>query len=358
MTNPKRDGVSIDERVPAEVELRAIGLSFSLPAGKNLSRTWQRELRTESESRIRVAVLRERLEVSFSPPILIDAQWPAMNMQLGGVNLDFSTSRTTASVGSIHGATEGLVDFSADANKEVCALIHAGIEGTAMARPGYNPMTDPNIVSTLEAIADNFRRQPSSSPSEVEYHDFGDPRIDMTLVTTAGFTYQEENAGLSVHEGTEIDISITGRGNLATIMKSQSTADKVTAAKVESVTMTSQGILVVVDEKPVAYLDRMRIDRGGAVTVERMRLEGAVGNAAGMEGVIRVVASALGLASAGRTMDAAITLAANSSETQATIIPGLAKGQIEATLTEGVRQLVHVNRFAIPEVDLEGVFLS
>ncbi|MBK9262225.1 MAG: hypothetical protein IPM54_20775 [Polyangiaceae bacterium] len=358
MTNPNRDGVSIDERVPAEVELCGIGLSFSLAAGKNLSRTWQRELRTESESRIRMGVTRERLEVCFSPPLLIDAQWPAMNMQLGGVIFDFSTSCATATVGAIHGATEGLVDFTEDAKKEVCALITSAIAGTAMATAGYNPMTDPHIVSTLEAIAANFRRQPSSGPPGVEYDDFGDPRIDMKMFTTTHFRHVEENAGLSVPKGTIIDVSIAGRGNLAKILASRSTAEQVTAAKIESVTISSAGILVIVNEKPCAFLDKIRIDRGAAVTLERMRLEGTAGEAAGIESLFRAVASAMNWSARGVPLDAGMALAVNSRDALATFVPDMARSKIEATLTEGVKQIVRASRFAIPEIDLQEIFLS
>jgi len=358
MTNPKHDGVSIDDRVPADVELCAIGLSFSLAAGKNLSRTWQRELRTESESRIRIGVTRERLEVGFSPPLLIDAQWPAMNMQLGGVHFDFSTSRATATLGSIRGPTEGLVDFSEDAKKEVCALITSGIADTAMQRSGYDPMTDPNIVSTLEAIAANFQKRPSSGSSGVDYGDFADPRIDVKMSTTAAFEHVEESAGLSVPKGTVVDVSMTGRGNLATILARRSTAEKVTAARMESVTIASDGISVIVKDKPVACLDRIRIDRGGTVTLEQMRLEGVVGEAAGIESLFRVVASAMQLGACGADLGAGITLAAHSPDALATIVPDIVRGKIEATLTEGVKQLVHTHRFAIPEVDLQEIFLG
>jgi hypothetical protein len=355
MTNPVCDGVSIDDRVPTEVELGAIGLSFTLGAGKNLSRNWQRELRTESESRIRASVSREKLEIGFNPPLLIDAQWPAMNMQIGGVTLDFATSRTMVSIGSIHGVTEGLIDFSEDAKKEIGALITSGIAGTAMAQPGYNPMKDPCIISTLELIADNFRRQPSSGPGEVKTSDFGDPRIDVRLTTTGDQTFVEEGAGLSVPKGTVIEVSITGRGNLATIMASETTADKVTAAKIESLTITSNGIAVVVKEKSVAFLDRMRIDRGGAVTLESMRLEGVLGEAAGLESLIRVIAAALDLKSSGGRTDEHSTIVANS---LAKIVPGIVREKIEATLTSSVRQLVHANRSAIPEVDLGEILLA
>jgi hypothetical protein len=358
MTNPNLDGKSLDDQMPAEVELSSIGLSFTLGAGKNLSRNWQRELRTESESRFRSTVTRDSLEISFSPPILIDAQWPAMNMQLGGIKLEFSTGRTTAFLGAIHGITEGMIDFSDDAKKEIGALITTGVKGTAMAQIGYNPMQDPHIISTLETLADHFRQQPQEDPTDVEYSDFGAPQIDISLSMKDDFRHIEKNAGLAVRRGTTIHVSILGHGNLATMMASRTTAEKVNAAKIDSVTIVSDGMLVVVNDKPIAYLDRMRIDRGGTVSLEKVRLEGAAGEVAGIETLIRVMASAIQWTTSGSSLDDGMTMAMHSKDTQATVIPDVVRAQIEKTLTDGVKQLLKANRLVIPEVDIEEVFLA
>lgn len=352
MTNPKLDDKSMDERMPAEVELQSIGMSFTLGAGKNLSRTWDRELRTESESRFRSSVTRDSLEINFSPPILIDAQWPAMNMQLGGIKRVFSTGETTASLGSIHGVTEGLIDFSESAQKEICALIISGIQGTTMAQLAYNPMQDPHIVSTLESIADNFRRQPQQGVSEIAYRDFGNPRIDVSLVLKTDFKHIEKGTGLTVRRGTTIDVQIAGDGNLATIMAAHSTAERATATNVKSVTITSDGLLVVVNEKPVAYLDCLRIDHGGAVTLEKLRLEGAVGQAEGMESLIRVIAAVREWTTSNASAETGRTMAMNSEDMLAKVVPDIVRNQIEKTLTDGVKKILQANRNVVPEIDV------
>lgn len=352
MTNPKRDDVSMDERMPAEVELRRVGLSFTLGAGKNLSRTWQRELRTESESRFRSTVTRNSLEINFSPPLLIDAIWPAMNMQLGGLERNFSTGQTSVALGPIHGVAEGLIDFTEDAKKEIGSLITNGVQGTAMAHVGYNPMQDARIISTLETLCDHFRREPSKSSSAVEYRDFGNPHVEVNLVMKTEFRHVDKNAGIAVRSGTTIDVLITGQGNLATIMASHSTAGMVEATKVESVTISSDGLLVIVNDKPIAYLDRLRIDRGGAVTLEKMRLEGVVGQAEGMEYLVRLTAAALKWAASGASIEAGLTMAVHSGEVSTTVVPDIVREQIEKTLTEGVKQLLIAYRNVVPEIDL------
>jgi hypothetical protein len=324
-------------------------MSFTLAAGKNLSRTWQRELRTESESRFRSTVTRDSLEVNFSPPLLIDAQWPAMNMQLGGVKHVFSTGQTTTFLGSIHGVKEGLIDFSEDAKKEISALIRSGIQGT---------MQDARIVSTLETLAENFRRQPSKGTSDIEYSDFGRFQIDVHLAMKTDFRHVEKNAGLSIRQGTTIDVTIAGRGNMATLMTTRTNTERADAALIESVTIVTNGLLVIVNDQPIAYLDRMRIDRGGAVTLEKLRLEGIVGEAEGMESLLRMVTVALKWTASDASWQEGIKMAANSREALPTVVPEVVRMQIEKTLTEGVKKLVLANRSVIPEVDLEKVFLA
>lgn len=352
MTNPRLENKSLDEQMPAEVELQSIGMSFTLGAGKNLSRTWQQELRTESESRFRSSVTRDSLEISFSPPILIDAQWPAMNMQLGGIKRVFSNGETTASVASIRGVAEGVVDFSGEAQKQICGLLISALIGTEMAKLAYNPMQDPKIVATLETLGDHFRRQPKQGVSDVEFRDFGSPHIDIKLAMKADFRHIEKGAGLSVRRGTTIDVLIVGHGNLATILASRTTAEKAAATNIDYVTISSDGLLVVVNDKPVAYLDALRINRGGTVTLEKCRLEGAVGQAEGMESLIRTVASAMQWPSDGRNQDAGRTMATNSSDMIAQIIPDIVRSQIEKTLTDGVKKLLVANRNVVPEIDL------
>lgn len=358
MTNAKQNEVSMDEHLPAEVELREIGLSFALGAGKNLSRTWQRELRTESESRFRASVTRDGLEMRFSPPLLIDAQWPAMNMQLGGIQHVFSNGQTTVYLAPISGPTEGLIDFSEDAKKEIRALMLKGITGTPMAQLGYNPMQDRKIISTLESVTEHYRKQPSDGTMDVEYSDFGRVQIDMQLALKSDFRYVEKKAGLLVRLGTTIDVVLEGRGNMANLMASHSNAARADAAHIETVTITSKGLLVILNEKPIAYLDRVRIDRGGAVTLESVRLEGIAGQAEGLESLVRVIGSALHWTSSGADLDTSVTMAAHSSDALAKLVPDMVRTQIEKTLTEGTKKLLLANRTVIPEVDLEEAFLT
>jgi len=92
--------------------------------------------------------------------------------------------------------------------------------------------------------------------------------------------------------------------------------------------------------------------------VEQLRLEGVLGEAAGMESVIRRVASAMQWVSGGASIDSAMTMATQSAHTLPKIVPEAVRIQIEKTMTEAVRQMLRTHRNVIPEVDLEEAFLS
>jgi hypothetical protein len=358
MASGTAEGTSIAAKLPPEVELREIGLSFTLPMGKNLSRTWSRELKTELESRIRLRVSKERFELGCSPPILIDAQWPAMNIELGGATVRFSDAHIDVVLSSVSGVTEGLIDFSDDARKEIRALLEAGLAGTAMGAPGYDPMGDAAVLATLEAIAGNFQKQPSSGTSDVSIADLGSPTAEVSIALKIPFVHESDGAGLSLPEGSVLVVSVSGSGKVAKIFAAGSTAEGIRAAKLESIRISSDSLSIVHGGKPVASLDRVRIDRGGAVALERMRLFGSLEEAASIESLLRVVASATGLADAGVPLEQGIPVAATSPDAEAQIVPGLVRGKIEAALAEGVRKLVSEYRSAIPGLDLEEILLG
>lgn len=350
------EGTSITRAVPAEIDLREIGLSFTIPAGRNLSRTWRRELRTQMQSRVRLCVSRERLELSCTPPLLVDAQWPAMNMELGGATIHFADARIEVLVSSISGPGEGLVDFTNDAKREVSALLSAGIAGTAMARAGYDPLSDPDVLATLGTIAGNFQKQPSSgSAAEVSTNDMGDPRVEARFALREPFVFESDGAGLALPAGVVLDVRVSGSGDLASIAAAGTTRERVLSAKLQSITIGCEGIEIIAADKPVAALEHVRIDRGGKVTLERMRLLGSAEEAAGMESLFRVIAAAVALQRSGAALEDAVSIAKASPGAIPKVVPGLVEGKIEESLTEAVRALVRERANTIPGLDLREI---
>ncbi|MDI1447639.1 hypothetical protein [Polyangium sp. 6x1] len=342
-------------QLPPVVELRDIGLSFTLPRGKNLSRTWVRALRTELASRVRLRIAQDRLTLRCDPPIVVDALWPAKNMLFGGADVRFSDARIEAWVSPIDGPGEGLLDFTDEAKKQIVEIIAAGLRGTKMASPGYDPMRDEAALATLEAIADNFRNAPSSGASDVSIADLGDPAAEATLALREAFVHEQNGTGLSVAAGGAIQVQIKGSGNLAAIAAERSNPERVRAANLQSITITSEALSVVHGGSPIVELGCIRIDRGGAVTLSRLRLRGTLEEVAGLESLVRVVAGVVRFAGCEVSLDAGIALAAKDPASEASMVPGLVRSKIEEVLAEGVRKLVHEHAEAIPGLDLRDV---
>ena len=345
---------SIAEEVPQSVELREVGLSFTLPTEKKISSTFRRELRTQMQTRLRVALSSEKLTLSCSPPLLVDAQWPAQNMDLGAVYFTFADANAKVIVSSISGLGEGLIDYSDDARKEVGAMVVSAMAGTPAALPGYLPFEDPAWRATLDAVIENLRRQPSSGSSDTSGHDFSNPRLDVSLALRTPFLFESEGGGLSMPAGAVFGVEISGIGNFASILAAETLAEKTRAAEFSHLTITSDSIFVLIKGKPVAALDRVRVDKGGAVTLEEMRLLGILGQAEGLESLFRAVASAVRLVDAGVSLPDAENATALGAI--ATLVPALAAEKIEEALSEGTRVLVRERANTIPGLDLCEVF--
>lgn len=345
-------GSSIGEKLPAEVELREIALSFKLPKGKNLSRTWTREMRTEVESAVTLRVSADRLSVRCAPPLLIDALWPAKNMVFSGATLQFAGAQLELLLVPVSGAAEGLVDFTAEAANQIIALLRAGLTGSAMAAAGYNPFIDAAVLETLSAIAAKFQRQPASGTTDVTTADLGDVSAEATISLRAAFAHAEDGSGVSLPAGAVLRVLVTGAGNLAQIASVEAPADRLRAANIQSVTITSEALSVVHNSSAVAELRRVRVDRGGRVTIERMALRGGAEQAADLESLVRVIASAVSLARRGVPEETGLLVAASSPGAEAQIVPGLTRGVIESALTKGVQKLLRENAAALPGINL------
>jgi hypothetical protein len=352
MADPATQGASIADELPAQVELREVGVAFTLPAGKSLSRTVQRELRTELSTHVRLRASAEEIALGFGPAILIDAQWPARNMLWSGAKVRFSSAGIEVLLAPIDGAAEGLVDFSADAKKQIHDLVAVGLSGTAMARPGYDPLRDPAVFATLGAIADNLQKQPPSGASDVTVADIGDPCAEAAFAMRAPFVHAAEGGGLSIPAGGVLRVRIVCGGSLSKIAAAGSVAEGLRAANIQAIVLESDALSVLHGEAPVAELLRVRIERGGGVKIEQMRLQGTVGEAEGIESLVRVLGGAVGLAGQGSSVEAGVKVAAHSPEAGAQIVPGMVKETIEAALSEGVRALLRQYADAVPGVDL------
>jgi hypothetical protein len=158
--------------------------------------------------------------------------------------------------------------------------------------------------------------------------------------------------------GSTLKLRAAGAGNLASIASANTTQDRLQAANIQGLTLTSNALTLLYGGNPVTQLERVQVDRGGNVKIEKMRLKGSLEDAADIESLVRVIAGAASLSGQGLPADSAFRLAANSPNAPAELIPGLARKKIEGILTEGIQKLIRDNAGAIPGIDLQSVLIA
>lgn len=346
---------AIRDQVPSGVDLQALRLSFTLPKGKVLQGNWQSETRTSSASRVTLEVTPTQLRVWCNPGIHIDAQWPVQNMTLGGATYDFRTASTGVSVWLVRGLGEGFVDCTGTARESVTSLIAGGLRGTAASRPGYDPMGDPNIMGTLNAIASNFSSLPSSGEGGgVTTDDMLQASAGATIALKDGFSRAEDGSGVVAAPGATFDITVAGDGSLGAIARGGNLAGGARAAAIQSVSIATDGLKITKDGEDVIGLRRVRVDRGGVVTAEDLELLGKARRAADTESALRLLGGLLYYRAQGAPPGLAVNLAARHADAE--IVPGLSRAKVERALTAAVHTLLTENANAVPGLNLAEIF--
>ncbi len=294
-------GTPVGAAVPSEVDLRQARLAFSLPAHKVLAGSWQYEARTDFETQVQLAVTPAGLRMTTSPSLHFDVQWPGQNMSLWSAGVDFASGQSFAEFGLEHGAGSGVIDVRATGQAELRRMIDRGIAGTPMAQPGYNPMNDPQLTSTLARIKANFDALPTGgNATPVTPGEVSRPRIGATLAMRTPFERSSGGTGLRIPSGGAFDVDIQGTGNLSSILAAGGSAEAAAiAAGIQQIDIRSEAIELMRGTEAVARLQSLRVNRGGTVTLQRFEMLGGLGTGAGIESLIRLFAGAAQLAGQG-----------------------------------------------------------
>jgi hypothetical protein len=253
----------------------------------------------------------------------------------------------------VRGLGEGFVDARGSARDSISGLITTGLANTPAARRGYNPMTDPNIMGTLQAIANNFTSLPAASggasgvgPDEMQRISAG-----ATIALRDGFTEEQDGGGVVVAKGGVFDITVAADGSLGDVTRAGGElASSVRAARLRSVSMRTDAVTLTKDGEPVIKLNRFRVDRGGLVTVEDLELLGRARRAADTESALKLLVGMVAYGGRGAPPEMAARLAARDAEAQ--IVPGLTRRKVEETLTAAVAKLLTENATVVPGLNL------
>ncbi|MCA9559553.1 MAG: hypothetical protein H6704_14750 [Myxococcales bacterium] len=340
-----------------QVEFVDVFASFQLGAGVVLSSSTSRELRTTWGTTITLKASRESLQIFPSSPILIDAMWPAQNMEFYGLTVDFASGAISVDVSLVSGLGEGFLDYSENARSEIGALVAQGIAGTPMGAGGYDPFTDANLAGTLAAIQANFEALPGGGgESELDAGDLQNVAGGATLRMLAPFQQTSGDKGVRVPGGSQFTVRAQGSGSVADITAARDDQGRAEAVNLRNVQITDGEFQLFKGGETLAIIRSVSIDAGGNVQIGQFDLVGSAQSAAGAESLLRLLGAAAQLASRGVPGQAALHMASNSPDLDAEIVEGFARSEIDAGLTRAVHRLLAGNPYAIPGLDLRRIF--
>lgn len=347
---------TVADQVPANVDLRSARVSFTMPAKKKLADAALYDATTQYATTVTISASPTELRVSTSPGLHFDVQWPGQNMRFSSAGVNFATGQSFANFFLEGGLGSGFIDVSDRGAQTVRGMIDQAIAGTAMARPGYNPMQDRDLVGTLNRIKANFDRLPTGQGNQVGAGDLSSPTIGATLGMKAPFVKEADGAGLSIPAGGQLDVEVLGSANLSRLLQAGNPQAAAMAANIQHVAVRSDAITLNHKGKPIAKLLSLRVNRGGQVTLDRFEMLGNLGAGAGIEVLLRLIVGAAAMAERGVPPEIGAQVVVGSGQAEPELVRGVSRRMIEEGLTTAVQQLLRDNRSAIPGLDLGLVF--
>ncbi|HST80367.1 MAG TPA: hypothetical protein VLL08_01360 [Kineosporiaceae bacterium] len=376
------------------IGLQSIEGSFVLPAGKILSGGAARVVKTTDSSTISVQIRSDKITLSISNGIYIDAQWPVQNMRLHQVTHQLATNETTSDVRLADDEWgDGFIDMTGTAKANIAETVGAIISRTALDRarlrppepvldtqhppgpqgppvatggafgdrlPAYDPLKDANPQETLAALVANLQAMPSDGAGDVSAQDISKISVGATIVVNSLFEQIEGGTGVRIPGGTPVSLEIDSGASVADLKGAgQGAAGVAAAAAIQAIHLSSGGIQVVKDGKPIATIDRLTISQG-QVKIDHVSLLGEVADAAQTERSLRQIKGGMGGLAESGGIPFGFLLgfadAVNSGSDTPVFVPGLVKSLLEAKLQAAFTKLLAEHgRTAIPGVDLGSV---
>jgi hypothetical protein len=233
--------------------------------------------------------------------------------------------------------------------------------GASDLLPAYDPLADSNPKETLDALVANLQAMPGGG-GDVAAQDVSKISLGATLVVNNQVEKIESGAGLRIAAGTAVSVRLDSGASIAKLQGAgQGAAAIAAAADIQALHVSSSGIEVVKDGKPIASINELTI-RGGKVNIDKLTLLGEAASAADTEqsGWV-ILGGLLGLARSGG-VPAGFAVGAqntvNDGRDKPVIVPGVVRGLLESKLQAAFTDLLaKQGRSLIPGVDL-GVVLG
>ena len=240
--------------------------------------------------------------------------------------------------GLFYSGSPGLRAGIGQAEEAARAWMRNLVTSTPLARPPYDPVSDPELMGTLRDLFANLQsggagtEGPSIEPSEIS-----GIAASVRLSFPEGITQETAAGGVRMAAGAEVAAAIELAGSLA---------DLRAAPRIGMVTIESSSVILMKDGAEQAAVKRFVLRPGGELAVEQVTALGEAGAVAGVESLIRLV----GVLSTGRLG------VATAADLESGGVEALAKTEVAAALSPAVRELLVAHRGALPGVDLGEVF--
>jgi len=364
------------------LSLQSVEGSFVLPAGKLLSGTTARQLRTEFETTVAVRITSDAITLTMRPALYIDAQWPVQNMRLSQVVYTIASEQTSVGVSLVNDEWgDGFIDATGTAQESIAETIAQIVRRTPLHRehahapptmvgprmpqsdalpPAYDPLRDEDPQATLQALIAGFQSLPGGAESDVGAGDMSRLTVGATVTVNREFNQTEGGAGVHIGAGTAITLNVEGGASVTQLQGAgHGAAALASAANIQAIRATSAGIEVLKDGARVATIDAVTIHRGGTVSLDRISLHGEAADMARSESGLRLLVG--GLAGLGATgspegFQAGVAITQARGDDTATIVPGITRAMIQSKLQQAFTSLLaQQGRTAIPGVDLGSV---
>jgi hypothetical protein len=385
-------GGSTSAATGGAVGLQSIDGSFTLAAGKVLSSGWTRVVKTAESALVSVQIRSDKIVLTIANGIYIDAQWPCQNMRLYSVTHTFGSNETAADVRTVDDEWgDGMIDVTGTARSSIAETVGTIIAKTALDTkrqfpvapaldtrgpltgqgpptprggasdllPAYDPLADTNPQETLRALVTNLQAMPGGG-SNVGAEDVSKVSFGATFVANRLFEKVENGTGLRIAAGTAVSVQLDSGASIPKLKEGagQGTAAFAAAADIQALHLSSSGIEVVKDGKPIATINVLTISRG-KVNIDSITLVGEAAEAADTErGVWVILGGLIGAAQSGVPGGFAIGAqdTMNEGKDRPVVVPGLVRGLLESKLQAAFTELLATQgRSVIPGVDIGSV---
>jgi hypothetical protein len=318
---------SVDDKVPSGVSLQQLRFGFMIAPNKTVGEGLSTG---KNGSKITIRVSRTKAEVTMSPGLEAGPFGAAGT--LDAVTLTFGT-------GTVHASASGALDGTIASDTE--AWVVNKLAGSGLEVAGYDPFADDLLENKLAKLGEGgSSTEGLNAPTDLSEFNAG---AEINLKD--GFSeLDDKKTGLVVAAGSHFSLWAQSAGSL----KSAGPDVK----EMKSLTVASNGITIQKEGAPVARIKKLRVDRGGTVTIEDIELLGEAKSAGDWESFLRLLAGAAKASNAGMPDDAAIAHGAK--EMAPALVKGLTKHEIEQKLTAAIGGLIRQNA----DTEIGGMKLS